>query len=258
MIGRGAFNLCWLLVLTFLVLPILIVATLSFSSASYLTFPPPAFGIRWYRTYLGSREWLDSTWLSLGVAACVVVLATVLGTLAALGLRRLPNAMRAVIGAMVLSPLIVPGIVVAIGIYYVFARYRLVGTPEGLVLAHTCIAVPFVVTSVSASLAGMDRRLEQAALSLGATPWGTFRQVTLPLIRPGVLVGALFAFITSFDELIVALFLSGSGAITLPRRMWDDLRFAIDPTIAAVSTLTIVLSAILLLGAYALRRQQGR
>jgi len=112
-----------------------------------------------------------------------------------------------------------------------------------------------VVTSVSASLAGLDRRLEQAALSLGATPWGTFRQVTLPLIRPGVLVGALFAFITSFDELIVALFLSGSGAITLPRRMWDDLRFAIDPTIAAVSTLTIVLAAALLGGAHILRQR---
>jgi putative spermidine/putrescine transport system permease protein len=125
------------------------------------------------------------------------------------------------------------------------------------VLAHTCLAVPFVVTSVSASLAGLDRRLEQAALSLGATPWGAFRQVTLPLIRPGVLVGALFAFITSFDELIVALFLSGSGAVTLPRRMWDDLRFAIDPTIAAVSTLTIALSAMLLLGAHLVRRHQA-
>ena len=147
-------------------------------------------------------------------------------------------------------------IVVAIGIYYAYSRYGLVGTPIGLVLAHTCLAVPFVVISVGASLAGFDRRLEQAALSLGATPWGTFRQVTLPLIRPGVLTGALFAFITSFDELVVALFLSGSGAVTLPRRMWDDLRFAIDPTIAAVSTLTIVLTASLLLVVH-LTRQRG-
>jgi len=256
MISRVAFNLYWILVLAFLALPIVIVAALSFSSASYLTFPPPAFGIRWYRTYLGSGEWLASTWLSLGVAAGVVILATTLGTFASLGLARLPRAMRAVVGSLILSPLIVPGVVVAIGIYYVFARYRLVGTPIGLVLAHTCLAVPFVVISVSASLAGLDRRLEQAALSLGATPWNTFRQVTLPLIRPGVLVGALFAFITSFDELIVALFLSGSGAITLPRRMWDDLRFAIDPTIAVVSTLTIVLTAALLGSAHVLRRQQ--
>ena len=159
---------------------------------------------------------------------------------------------------LVLSPLIVPGIVVAIGIYYAFSRYGLVGSPVGLILAHTCLAVPFVVTSVSASLAGIDPRLEQAALSLGATPRATFFQVTLPLIRPGVLVGALFAFIHSFDELIVALFISGSGAVTLPRRMWDDLRFAIDPTIAAVSTLTIVLTAALMWGAHLLRKHAER
>jgi putative spermidine/putrescine transport system permease protein len=257
MIGRWLFTLCWTLALVFLALPIIIVVALSFSSASYLTFPPPAFGVRWYRAYLGSREWLDSTWLSIAVASSVAVIATTLGTLAALGLRHLTGAVRTAIGALILSPLIVPGIVVAIGIYYVFATFRLVSTALGLVLAHTCLAVPFVVTSVSVSLAGLDRRLEQAALSLGATPTGTFRQITLPLIVPGVLVGALFAFVTSFDELIVTLFLSGSGAITLPRRMWDDLRFAIDPTIAAVSTLTIALSAALLLGAHVLRQRQA-
>jgi putative spermidine/putrescine transport system permease protein len=256
-IGRIVFTALWLFVLLFLALPIVIVALLSFSSASYLTFPPPAFGIRWYHAYLSSREWLASTVLSLTVAGSVVLLATSLGTLSALGLTRLPRPMRAVVAGLIVSPLIVPGIVAAIGIYYAFARYHLVGTPIGLVLAHTCLAVPFVVTSVSASLAGFDRRLEQAALSLGATPWGTFRQVTLPLIRSSVLVGALFAFITSFDEVIVALFLSGSGAVTLPRRMWDDLRFAIDPTIAAVSTLTIVLTAILLGGAHILRRRSA-
>ena len=249
------FRVVWGLVLVFLALPIAIVALLSFSSASYLTFPPPGFGFRWYDAYLGSREWLASTWLSLVVAGCVVVLSTVLGTLAALGLARLSGTARVLVGGLILSPLIVPGIIVAIGIYYVFARYHLVGTPIGLVLAHTCLAVPFVVTSVSASLAGFDRRLTQASLSLGASPFATFRQVTLPLIRPGVLAGALFAFIVSFDELIVALFLSGSGAITLPRRMWDDLRFAIDPTIAAVSTLTIFLTAVLLWSVHLSRRQ---
>jgi putative spermidine/putrescine transport system permease protein len=246
------------LILAFLGLPILVVIVASFSSASYLTFPPPAFGLRWYRAYLDSRGWLDATVLSLAVAGAVVVLSGVLGTLAAIGLGRLPKVVRTLATALILSPLIVPVIVVAIGIYYAFSHYGLIGTPAGLVLAHTCLAVPFVVTSVSASLAGLDRRLEQAALSLGATPWGTFRQVTLPLIRPGVLVGALFAFITSFDELVVALFLSGPGTVTLPRRMWDDLRFAIDPTIAAVSTLTIVLTAALLGGAQLLRRRGER
>lgn len=246
------------IVLLFLALPILLIVVVSFSTAGYLTFPPPGFGLRWYRAYVDSAEWLAATSLSLSIAAAVVVLSTTLGTLAALGLASLPGAARGVAAALILSPLIVPGIVVAIGIYYAFSRYGLVGSPVGLVLAHTCLAVPFVVTSVSASLAGFDRRLEQAARSLGATPFGAFRQVTLPLIRSGVLVGALFAFITSFDELIVALFLSGSGAVTLPRRMWDDLRFAIDPTIAAVSTLTIVLTALLLGGAHLLRSRAAR
>jgi putative spermidine/putrescine transport system permease protein len=243
------------LILLFLALPIVVVMVVSFSSATYLTFPPPAFGLRWYRAYFGSDDWLRSTWLSLWVGAAVVVLATFLGTLAALGIARLPKAMRMVASALILSPLIVPAIVVAIGIYYAFARYGLVGSPVGLILAHTCLAVPFVVTSVSASLAGIDPRLEQAALNLGATPSSTFFQITLPLIRPGILVGALFAFITSFDELIVALFISGSGAVTLPRRMWDDLLFQIEPTIAAVSTLTIVLTAALMGCAHVLRKR---
>jgi putative spermidine/putrescine transport system permease protein len=243
------------LILLFLALPIVVVMVLSFSAASYLTFPPPAFSLRWYTAYFGNDDWLRSTWLSLWVAGAVVALATLLGTLAALAIPRLPRALRAPASALILSPLIVPVIVVAIGIYYAFARYGLVGSPAGLILAHTCLAVPFVVTSVGASLTGIDPRLEQAALSLGATPGGTFLQITLPLIRPGVLVGALFAFITSFDELVVALFLSGSGAVTLPRRMWDDLLFQIDPTIAAVSTLTIVLTVVLMGCAHLLRRR---
>lgn len=243
------------LILLFLAFPIVVVAVVSFSTATYLTFPPPAFGLKWYAAYFGNADWLRPTWLSIWVAAVVVVLSTVLGTLAALGIARLPKPMRIAATGLILSPLIVPGIVVAIGIYYAYARYGLVGTPIALVLAHTCLSVPFVVTSVTASLAGIDPRLEQAALSLGATPGGTFWQVTLPLIRPGVLVGALFAFIHSFDELVVALFLSGTGAVTLPRRMWDDLRFQIDPTIAAVSTLTIVLTVLLMGSAHLLRRR---
>jgi putative spermidine/putrescine transport system permease protein len=243
------------LILAFLALPIVVVVVVSFSSATYLTFPPPAFGVRWYNAYFASHDWLRATWLSLWVAAAVVVLSTLLGTLAALGIARLPKALRVVASALILSPLIVPSIVVAIGIYYAFARYGLVGTPVGLIFAHTCLAVPFVVTSVTASLSGIDPRLEQAALNLGATPIGAFLQVTLPLIRPGVLAGALFAFITSFDELVVALFISGSGAVTLPRRMWDDLQYQIDPTIAAVSTLTIVLTIILMGCAHLLRKR---
>jgi putative spermidine/putrescine transport system permease protein len=243
------------LTLLFLAVPIVVVMVVSFSSATYLTFPPPAFGMRWYAAYFTNDDWLRSTWLSFWVAGCVVVLATFLGTLAALGIGRLPGALRVLASSLIVSPLIVPAIVAAIGIYYAFARYGLVGTPVGLVIAHTCLAVPFVFISVSASLAGIDPRLQQAALSLGATPRGTFFQITLPLIRPGVLAGALFAFVTSFDELIVALFISGSGAVTLPRRMWDDVLYQIEPTIAAVSTLTIALTVVLMGCAYLLRKQ---
>ncbi|WP_428487821.1 ABC transporter permease [Rhodopila sp.] len=256
--GQRLMRVVVALILLVMIAPIVVVVLLSFSSASYLTFPPPAFGLRWYREYLGSRDWLDATWLSFEVAGAVVVLSTILGTLATIGLTRLPPLARMLATGVILSPLIMPVIIVAIGVYYAFAKYGLVGTPAGLVLAHTCLAVPFVVTSVGASLAGFDRRLEQAALSLGATPFGTFRQVTLPLIFPGVLVGALFAFITSFDELVVALFLSGANAVTLPRRMWEDLRYALDPTIAAVSTLTIVLTVAPLLWAHLLRRRADR
>jgi putative spermidine/putrescine transport system permease protein len=255
--GQRLLRVFVVVVLLALIAPIVVVVLLSFSSASYLTFPPPALGVRWYREYLGSRDWLAATWLSIEVAVSVVVLSTVLGTAATLGLARLPAWARMAATGLILSPLVVPVIIVAIGVYYAFARYGLVGTPLGLVLAHTCLAVPFVVTSVGASLAGFDRRLEMAALSLGATPWGTFRQVTLPLILPGVLVGALFAFITSFDELVVSLFLSGADAVTLPRRMWEDLRYALDPTIAAVSTLTILVAVVPLLWVDLVRRRRS-
>jgi putative spermidine/putrescine transport system permease protein len=245
--GQRLMRIVVALILLVMILPIVIVVLLSFSSASYLTFPPPAFGVRWYREYLDSRDWMAATWLSLEVCIAVLALSTVLGTAAAMGLARLPAVVRSLATGLILSPLIMPVIVVAIGLYYAFARFGLVGTPAGLILAHTCLAVPFVVTSVGASLSRFDRRLEMAALSLGATPFGAFRQVTLPLILPGVLVGGLFAFITSFDELVVALFLSGANAVTLPRRMWEDLRYALDPTIAAVSTLTIAVTILPLL-----------
>ena len=253
--GQRLMRVIVALVLLVMIAPIVVVVVLSFSSASYLTFPPPALGLRWYRAYLGSRDWLAATALSIEVAVTVVILSTVLGTLAALGLARLGRVARMLAAGLILSPLIMPVIIVAIGVYYAFARFGLVGTPAGLVLAHSCLAVPFVVTSVGASLAGFDRRLEMAASGLGATPFGTFRQVTLPLILPGVLVGALFAFITSFDELVVSLFLSGANAVTLPRRMWEDLRYALDPTIAAVSTLTIVVTVLPLLWVHWIRRR---
>ena len=246
------------LVLLYLIFPILVIVPLSFSSALYLSFPPPGWSLQWYRNFFSRTDWLDAAWLSIWVGTVVMLLATALGTPAALGLVRGRFWGKRAINGFILSPLIAPAIIVAIGIYFFYARLGLVGNPLGLVLAHTALAVPFVVINVSATLYGFDVRLEQAALSLGATPWRAFWQVVLPIIRPGVLAGAVFAFISSFDELIVALFVSGSTAVTLPRKMWQSIRFEIDPTIAAVSTLLILFTGTLFLAAELLRRRSER
>lgn len=251
----------WIIVsviLIYLVFPVFVVAPVSFSSAKYLQFPPPGWSLQWYQNYLDRPGWVPATFLSIRVALITAVLATVLGTAASLGLVRGRFPGRNAINSFILSPLIIPGIIVAIGIYFFYAQAKLVGNPLGLALAHTALALPFVVTNVSATLHGFDERLEYAAMNLGANRWQTFYRVTLPIIRPGVFAGALFAFITSFDELIVALFVSGSGAVTLPRKMWDSLRQEIDPTIAAVSTILIVVSIIILFSAELLRQRSER
>ena len=245
-------------ILLFLVLPVLIVVPLSFSSGTYLQFPTPGWSLRWYGAFFASREWTGAALMSVRVAAMVTVLAVLLGTPAAVGLAAARFPGKRLVNALVLSPLIVPGIIVAIGAYFVYAQYGLVGNPLALVLGHTTLAVPFVVINVSASLAGVDKRLGQAAANLGATPLAAFCQVTLPLIAPGMFAGAVFAFITSFDELLVSLFLSGTGAVTLPRRMFDEIRYDIDPTIAAASSLLIVTTTGLMFAAELLRRRSQR
>jgi putative spermidine/putrescine transport system permease protein len=253
--------LLWLLVavvLVYLVFPVFVVAPVSFSSAKYLQFPPPGWSLQWYENYFSRPGWVPATLLSIRVALITAVLATILGTAASLALVRGRFPGRNAINSFMVSPLVVPGIIVAIGVYFFYAQARLVGNPLGLALAHTALALPFVVTNVSATLHGFDERLEFAAMNLGANRWQTFRRVTLPIIRPGVFAGALFAFIVSFDELIVALFVSGSGAVTLPRKMWDSLRQEIDPTIAAVSTILITLSVLILLTAELLRQRSER
>jgi putative spermidine/putrescine transport system permease protein len=245
-------------VLIYLVFPVFVVAPVSFSSAKYLQFPPPGWSLQWYQNYFERPGWVPATLVSIRVAVITTILATVLGTAASLALVRGRFPGRNAVNSFIVSPLVVPGIIVAIGVYFVYAQAKLVGNPLGLALAHTALALPFVVTNVSATLHGFDERLEYAAMNLGANRWQTFRRVTLPIIRPGVFAGALFAFITSFDELIVALFVSGSGAVTLPRKMWDSLRQEIDPTIAAVSTILITLSILILLSAELLRQRAER
>jgi putative spermidine/putrescine transport system permease protein len=247
-----------ILVCLFLIFPVIIIVPVSFSSDSFLSFPPPGFSLRWYERLFTRNDWLASGWLSIWIALVVTLVSTVLGTAAAYGLVRSSFPGKRIVIGFMLSPLIIPGIIVAIGVYFFYAKMQLVGSALAIAMAHTALAVPFVVVNVSASLSGFDRRLEQAAQNLGAGDFTTFRLVTLPLIRPGILAGALFAFITSFDELIVALFVAGPSQVTLPLRMWESMKSSIDPTIAAVSVLAIIVSVLLFSSAALLQARVNR
>jgi len=246
------------LVLGFLILPILVIVPLSFNSGSFLSFPMPGLSLRWYHELLGSERWLSSLCNSVVVACAATLLATVLGTLAALGLQRARFPGSSVVLALLISPMVVPLVIVAVGVYFFYAPFGLTGSLVGLTLAHTALASPFVVITVSATLQGFDTNLSRAAASLGAGPATAFFRITLPLILPGVVSGALFAFVTSFDEVVVALFLTGPQERTLPRQMFDGIRENISPVIAAAATLLIVLSIALMTVMEALRRRGER
>ena len=228
----------------FLILPTLIVVPMSFTRAEQLIFPPVGFSLRWYVTYATSTPWRLATVNSVVTATGATVLATLLGTLAALAIARGRLPFRGGLTTLFLFPMIVPSIVTAVAIYNTFARLGLTDTVSGMILAHTILGLPFVIINVLAILQKMDWRIVDAARSLGATPSRALLFVTLPAIMPGVLAGALFAFVTSFDEVVVALFLAGTAAVTLPVQMWNGIRFEINPTVAAVSVILIVFTTI--------------
>jgi putative spermidine/putrescine transport system permease protein len=242
-------------VLIYLVAPLGIVIPISFSSGEGLAFPPPGYSLRWYEHYWTDRGWIDATVTSIKVGLLAACFATALGTLAAVGLSRMTGRTRAIAYAFIVSPIIVPVIVLAVALYRLYSAFGLQGSLLGLALAHTIIAAPFVVITVSAALARFDQQLLLASASLGETPVRGFFRITLPLIRPSVMTGALFAFMTSFDEVVIALFVGSATTSTLPRVMWASLRSGIDPTIAAVSSLLILLSIAVLAGAAVLRRR---
>lgn len=223
----------------FLIAPLGIVVSMSFSAGGTLSFPPPGYGTRWYETVFESGAWRRAAWSSLRVGLASGLLAMVLGTLGSLGLVRGRYPFKGLINALMLSPLIVPLVVTAVGTYLFFVDLGLTGSFAGLVLAHTALGVPFVIITVSASLRTIDRNLELAAANLGASPRRAFRHITLPLIAPGVGIGGLFAFIWSWDELVVALFLTSPITRTLPVQMWGQVRSRVDPSLAAVATLLI-------------------
>jgi putative spermidine/putrescine transport system permease protein len=242
------------LALIFLCAPIVVVVVVSFNATEFIQFPPRSWSLRWYRNYLGARQWLEPTLLSLRVAAVTTVLSTVLGTAAAIGLTRGRFRGRRAVEFFFVSPMVVPSIVLAIGLYLLLARFRLVGQPLALYLAHSVVATPLVIVIVSAALRTTDTAIELAARSLGAGYFRTLWHVTLPSILPALISGAAFAFLASFDEVVLAIFLGGPATTTLPKRMWESVRYEIDPTLTAISTLLALIPVILLAGLGLARR----
>jgi putative spermidine/putrescine transport system permease protein len=228
-----------------LVAPTLIVIPLSLTSQRSFRFPPRGWSLRWYDNIWSDPAWRDALLASLRIAVLVTVVATIVGTAAALGLHRTNSRIARLSTGVLLAPMIVPGIVAAVAIYSVFLHWGLTGTVTGFVLAHVGLAIPFVVVAVTASLRGTDPAQGRAAASLGASPLQTFWLVTLPAIRPGVASGALFAFVTSFDEVVAATFLQSPQIRTLPVQMFVSVTNQVDPTIAAVATLVTLVTTVL-------------
>jgi putative spermidine/putrescine transport system permease protein len=235
------------LTLLYLILPVLAIVPLSFSSSTFLVYPIPGWSMRWYQNLVASDEWRMAAKNSFIIAPSATVVATILGTLAAIGLTKANFRGKGLLMAILISPMIVPVVVVGVGMYLFFAPLGLANTYIGLILAHASLGVPFVVTTVAATLQGFNYNLVRASLSLGANPMKTFFRITLPVIAPGVISGALFAFATSFDEVVVTLFLAGADQTTLPRQMFTGIRENISPTIAALATILIIFSTCLLL-----------
>ncbi len=240
-------------VFLFLMAPSLVVIPMSFSASSFLKFPPEGLSLQWFGEYFGDERWLAATWRSFRIAGLAMVGATVVGTMAALALTRRRGVMEKALNVVIISPMMLPVIVYALAIYSLYARLQLVGTDIGLIIAHTVLAVPFVFLTVTATLYRYDISLSRAAASSGANSWQTFWLVMLPLIKPGVFAGALFAFIASFDEIVVALFISGLDS-TLPKKMFDEIRFELKPVLAAIATLLIGVTTLVLLVAARFRR----
>ena len=250
-------------VFVFLIAPILVVIPLSFNVEPYFTFTegmlrfdPSAYSLRWYASVATDESWLRALANSFLIGISATVLATVLGTLAALGLANPAMPARPLVMGLLISPMVTPIIISAAGMFFFYSTIGLAQTHAGLILAHAALGTPFVVITVTATLASFDNNLSRAAASLGAGPWRAFRQVQLPLIAPGVISGALFAFATSFDEVVTVLFMGSLEQRTIPREMWAGIREQISPAILAVATMLIAF-ALLLMGVVEWLRRRG-
>ncbi len=249
----------------FLIAPILTIIPLSFNAENFFTFTPEmlrldpdGYSLKHYRDFFGNPDWQVPLWNSLKIAPVATFLSVALGTLAAIGLSQPHVPFRRAIMAILISPMIVPLIISAAGMYFFYSRIGLQGTYWGVVLAHAALGIPFVIITVTATLVGFDRSLTRAAANLGAGPVRTFFKVQMPLILPGVVSGGLFAFITSFDEVVVVLFVGSAGQKTLPWQMFTGLREQISPTILAAATVLISISVVLLVTLEVLRRRSER
>ncbi len=235
-----------IVVMVLLVLPTLLVIPMSFSASQYLEFPPREWSLRWYRTYFQSSAWMQATGTSLKAAFLTAVVSTPLATMAAYGLHASRLRYANGLTMLLLAPMVVPVILIGIGVFYSYVQLKLVNTLLGLVLAHSMLAIPVVMLVVGSALRTFDMDQERVARSLGASPLRAFMMVTLPQIKFSVVTGAVLAFLTSFDEIIVALFISGGDNSTLTRNMFNALRDQVDPTIAAISTIIVAVTALLL------------
>lgn len=264
-LGHYGLRVVAFLVLAFLMLPILIIIPLSFNVEPYFSFTegmlaldPEAYSLRWYREIFNDARWTLAIRNSFTIGVAAALLATVLGTIAAVGLASPVMPFKRLITALLISPMIVPLIIIAAGMFFFYTRFNLVASYTGLIIAHAALGVPFVIITVTATLAGFDRSLYNAAVGMGASPIRAFWDITVPLIRPGVISGGLFAFVTSFDEVVLVLFLAGPEQRTIPRQMFSGLREQINPTILAVATMLILISIALLVTLELLRRRSQR
>ena len=260
-----SFRAICVLIFFFLVFPILIIMPLSFNAEDYFTFTkgmlafdPAAYSLKHYEDFWTNSDWQQALRNSFIIAPAATLLSVSLGTLAAIGLSQTHVPFRGAIMAILISPMIVPLIISAAGMYFFYSRINLQGTYFGVILAHAALGTPFVIITVTATLVGFDRSLTRAAANLGADPVTTFFRVQMPLIVPGVISGGLFAFITSFDEVVVVLFLGSAETKTLPWQMFTGLREQISPVILAVATILVTLSILLLTTVEILRRRSER
>jgi putative spermidine/putrescine transport system permease protein len=257
-VWRAALIIICASTLLFLIAPIIVIMPLSFNSEPYFTYPMPGLSMKWYADFFQDPRWLNALKVSVIVGLASTTLSMTLGTLAALGLSRANFPYRATIMALLISPMIVPVVITAVGMYFFFADLGINNTYFGIILAHTALATPFVVITVTATLTGFDQSLIRAGASLGASPMTVFRKVTFPLILPGMISGALFAFVTSFDEVVVVLFIASPDQRTLPKQMFSGIREQISPTITAAATMLVFAAAAMLITVELLRRRSER